>query len=231
MSQLLVSVRSVVEARVALRNGAGLIDVKEPANGALGRADQTTIDGVVRCIAGRLPVSAAMGELDVDSPESLPSCGLSYVKFGLAGWRGSAWRRALRQVQRLVAPDCRLVAVAYVDWRRAGSPSPEAVCDFACTHACGAFLLDTWEKDGSTLPDWLPSSRLRKLMDRCRQDGVAVALAGSLGLMEIERLRDLEPDWFAVRGAVCRGGVRSQSIDGRRVRRLAASVSIAIPAG
>src|SRR5947209_8028398 len=40
---LLVSVRSAAEARAALDGGAALIDIKEPARGPLGRAD----DGVM----------------------------------------------------------------------------------------------------------------------------------------------------------------------------------------
>ncbi|MBY0228781.1 MAG: (5-formylfuran-3-yl)methyl phosphate synthase, partial [Gemmataceae bacterium] len=37
MPGLIVSVRSADEARIALENGADLIDVKEPSRGALGR--------------------------------------------------------------------------------------------------------------------------------------------------------------------------------------------------
>ena len=46
--RLLVSVRDAVEAEAALAGGAHLIDVKEPARGALGRADDATIAAVVR---------------------------------------------------------------------------------------------------------------------------------------------------------------------------------------
>ena len=39
-TRLLVSVRSAAEAEEALAGGAALIDVKEPANGPLGKAPQ-----------------------------------------------------------------------------------------------------------------------------------------------------------------------------------------------
>ena len=51
--QLLVSVRDATEAAAALHGGAGLIDVKEPARGPLGRADAATIAAVVQTVAGR----------------------------------------------------------------------------------------------------------------------------------------------------------------------------------
>ena len=60
---LLVSVRSAAEALAALAGGADVIDVKEPNQGSLGAADDDTISAVVRAVAGRAPVSAALGEL------------------------------------------------------------------------------------------------------------------------------------------------------------------------
>src|SRR5262249_2955716 len=46
-SGLLVSVRDAEEVDVAILGGAGLIDVKEPTRGALGRAEATVIAAVV----------------------------------------------------------------------------------------------------------------------------------------------------------------------------------------
>jgi uncharacterized protein (UPF0264 family) len=115
--------------------------------------------------------------------------------------------------------------VAYADWQRAAAPSPQQVCAFACRQRWSVFLIDTWLKDGTTLLDWLPLAELQRLCRSCRQDGVRVALAGSLGLSEVEALRPLQPDWFAVRGAVCRNGRRTESIDPDAVRRLSECVA------
>lgn len=223
MAGLLVSVRSVHEAEAAFAGGASLIDVKEPARGSLGRAEDATIAAILRAIAGRRPVSAAMGEL----AERLPCFagpGLRYLKWGLAACGGrTQWRTELAEeiAHRCKANDgCQAVAVAYADWRRADSPLPEEVCTFACTHPCGAFLLDTWRKDGSTLLEWISPSLIARLCQTCREAGIRIALAGSLGPAQIHILRATEPDWFAVRGAVCKGGRRAAAIDVGAVRRL-----------
>ena len=63
MTRLLVSVRSADEARTALAAGVDLIDVKEPARGSLGAASPGVVADVVGAVAGRVPVSAALGEL------------------------------------------------------------------------------------------------------------------------------------------------------------------------
>src|SRR6516225_6775314 len=125
MTLLLVSVRSVFEAAEALAGGAALIDVKEPASGSLGRADAGTTTDILRFVAGRQPVSAALGELTEGALPSTP--GLTFVKWGLAGCARRNWRRDLVEAgQRLSltpgygAP----VATTYADWQRADSPSP-----------------------------------------------------------------------------------------------------------
>lgn len=223
MTALLVSVRSAAEAETALRGGAALIDVKEPAHGSLGRASDRTIADVVRIVASRRPVSAALGELA--ESVTFPDVPLDYVKWGLAGRGEKDWCSELKTaMQRLTEyrPRCRAVAVAYADWRRAEAPMPEDVCSFACEHPVGAFLLDTWHKGGSTLLDWLSMNEIERLRDRCRAAGVPLALAGSLGPAEIRLLLPLRPHWFAVRGAVCRHRQREAAIDEEAVRQLAA---------
>jgi uncharacterized protein (UPF0264 family) len=64
VAKLLVSVRSPVEAEAALAGGAGIIDVKEPRNGPLGRARAEVWREVQLAVTHRVPVSVALGELN-----------------------------------------------------------------------------------------------------------------------------------------------------------------------
>lgn len=208
MTALLVSVRSAAEARTALAGGAALIDVKEPARGSLGRADDAVIGAVVAAIAGRTPVSAALGEW-ADDTGKFPDADLSYVKWGLAGCAGRPdWRAGLsRLLDRQQRP--RVVLTAYADWQCARAPAVEEVFALARRHRGPTLLVDTHCKDAAkqrpTLLDWLPLPWIVDLCARCRDADVRIALAGSLGPAEIRALADARPDWFAVRGAVCDG--------------------------
>jgi uncharacterized protein (UPF0264 family) len=228
---LLVSVRSAEEAVAALAGGADLIDVKEPSRGSLGRADDATIATVVRAVAGRRPVSAAFGDLLTDDVFAYQGTGLHYGKWGLKGWGKQpvhAWQGQFRQaVSRLhqCTPLCREVLVAYADYGRAASPAPEAVCAFANELGSGALLLDTFEKDGSTLLDWLSIPKIALFCRLSRNAGVPIALAGSLGREEITALRYLKPNWFAARGAACAGGNREGQVATRCVEELKALIS------
>jgi uncharacterized protein (UPF0264 family) len=231
-SSLLVSVRSEAEAEAALAGGAALIDVKEPARGSLGQAPEQTIAAVLRCTAGRRPVSAALGELAANPQASVLSSlsGLTYAKWGLAGCRDRtrAWQDELTRAAAVLArclPGCRFVAVAYADWERAKAPPPTEVAGFAQRQNAGALLLDTWGKDGTTLLDWLALGEVDKLCQCCREAGVPVALAGSLGVPQIRRLLPLRPGWFAVRGAVCEGDRRTGRLCQHRVSALVKLIS------
>ncbi|HEY7328102.1 MAG TPA: (5-formylfuran-3-yl)methyl phosphate synthase [Gemmataceae bacterium] len=229
MTQLLVSVRSASEAEAALRGGAKLIDVKEPKHGSLGRARDGVISEVARTVAGRCPISAANGELIDFRRDKLPPAGsgLVYVKWGLSGYRDGgkeAWQPELLWAMNCLQgheSSCRPVAVAYADWQRAGAPRPEDVCSFAVENSTGAFLIDTWRKDGSTLLDWLSLGAIESLRGLCSAAGVPIAFAGSLGPAEIRTLLPLCPDWIAVRGAICQGKRRESVVEEGKVRMLA----------
>lgn len=220
-SGLLVSVRSSDEAREALAGGANLIDVKEPSAGPLGRAQQEVIDEVVAAVGGRVPVSAALGELAEWRREPAPT-GIQFVKLGLANLTGNV-RAAVQSLVRWEGAG-RPVLVAYADYQRANSPRPELLVNLACQLRFSAFLVDTAAKDGSTLLDWIEPGALARMRSDLAIAGVRVALAGSLGISEITALAPLAPDWFAVRGAACDGG-RTGQIRSRRVRELSNLIS------
>jgi len=225
MTALLVSVRSPQEAEIALSGGAAVIDVKEPARGPLGRADDAVIAAVVGAVAKRRPVSAALGEL-TDGATAPAGTPLTFVKWGLVGSTRQGWRQLL--TERLRQPGPRAVIVAYADWQCAAAPPIGEVVSFACERPGNILLIDTHCKDAAplslrrrpTLLDWLPDDDVIATCRRCHAAGVSIALAGSLGPAEIERLRAAGPDWFAVRGAACEDNERGGAIQFDKVRAL-----------
>jgi hypothetical protein len=216
MAGLLVSVRSVREAETALAAGADWIDVKEPAHGPLGRASDATILEVQACVAGRTPVSAALGEWR--DGVVLPGEFNGFVKIGLAGCAHEGrWRSPTAGIN----PAARLVLAAYADWKQAEAPRLTEVLDAAIAQHLPALLIDTFQKHGRSLLDWCSLAELQELGSVCRANGMLFALAGSLREAEIERVLPLQPDLIAVRGAACRDADRADEIDAAAVSRLA----------
>ncbi len=230
MTGLLVSVRDAAEALAALAGGAHLIDIKEPRRGSLGAADPTTIADIVQAVAGRVPVSAALGELlepHLVSSQHSPTnhlAGLSFAKLGLAGCRHRAdwprrWARALECLPTTVAP----VAVVYADHATAMSPLPADTLRHARALHCRAVLLDTFDKSRGGLLDLWTLADVDEFVRAARLAGLMVVLAGSLDQESSYKVLPFQPDYIAVRGAVCAGD-RTGDLQTSRVRDMAALV-------
>lgn len=229
MTRLLVSVRSVGEARDALAGGADLIDLKEPRHGSLGAVDAKTAAAVARAVGDRAPLSVAAGELkDLDrSPceACLPASAVpekfAYAKLGLAGCVAiSDWRRRWSRWRESLPAGVAPVAVVYADWRDAAAPPPDDVLDFAAAVSSRAVLVDTHGKLQGDLLQCFPLPELGEFVARIRRHRLLSVLAGSLTYEALPQVLRLQPDFIAVRGAVCRGG-RGGIVDKELVRKWA----------
>jgi len=232
-TKLLISVRSADEAMIALDNGADWIDIKEPSRGSLGMATTATMSAVVAAVAGRVPVSAALGEL-IEQPmiAALPK-GISHAKVGLHSAGLRPWQQQLKQTFARL-PGIAPIAAAYVGPGEAGqppTPSPQQVLQWAIDHRAAGVLLDTYEKSAGNLLSFCDTAWLRSFIDRAHAARLMVALAGSLRGDALTAALKLQPDVIAVRGAACVAGQRQQAIDPQRVRSLVSLISTNRAAG
>lgn len=222
-AKLLVSVRSADEAGVALEAGADLIDVKEPSRGPLGMAHHETVAAVLEVVNGRVPVSAALGEWSeaiLTAAHWHLELPLTYVKWGLAGYKGGpGWGEDLLQTRRDVPAPVEVVATAYADWEKANSVPPAEVVKFAKRFRYRAFLLDTFHKDGRSLFDHMAVGEVAELIESLQRGGAIVALGGSLKPEQARLLGRVAPDYYAVRGSVCVAGKRDSELDPLRVKK------------
>jgi uncharacterized protein (UPF0264 family) len=210
---LLVSVRDASEALIALAGGANVIDVKEPDRGSLGAADGATIAAVIRAVEGRVPVTAAAGELVdlIGSPHAPMPHGVSLFKIGLAGCRAvpdwiSRWKQTINTLWTQDDAAKHAVAVVYADWRTADAPQPVDVLHTAVDLGCPALLIDTWDKSSGSLFDHWPAGELDAFLSRVRSQNLLLVLAGSLVGESFTTAARLRPDLLAVRTAACNSG-------------------------
>lgn len=226
--RLLVSVRSPDEVHATLSGGADIVDAKDPSRGTLGPVADDVLAAIDAQVPPHVSLSVALG--DVESVEAIRAAfaalrmqrrTTAYVKLGFDGVAGEGDLLMLLHAAADAAASHparpRLVAVACADRDRSA-----AVILRSARHAGAAgILLDTATKDGRTLLDFWPETRLRDWVRAGRSAGLEVALAGSLGLRDLARIGALEPDIVGVRGAACAGG-RSGTVDAGRVRALRA---------
>lgn len=220
MARVLISVRNVDEAKIALNAGVDLIDLKDPDKAAMGMIDLSLVSQIQKALPSDLRLSMACGELcDMPTlPEFFPR-GISFYKFGLSDCKSSGnWVKnllGLKEQVRSLNNSAFIVPVLYGDYLNAKSLNPFMILELLCDHSFHAIMIDTWLKDGSSVLDWVSIDELLKIQNMCKAKNIKFALAGSLNLSRTTRLfqEGVIPAWFGYRGAACTGQSRNQAID------------------
>lgn len=238
MVRLLVSVRDLDEALVAAGAGADFIDLKEPAEGALGAVPPARIARIVSVLRHRYPgvrISATVGDLPASEAREILSrvrrvacCGVDYVKVGL--WPAPSAPAAGEALLDALAAVGGIVPVLLADAGLDGALVRRAL-------ALGTFpalMIDTADKRGGSLLQRLPTTALADFIAAVRARGMMAGLAGSLRADDAPALLALNPDFAGFRGAVTHGD-RAGALDAGLLRdlgrRFAPGARAALPAG
>jgi uncharacterized protein (UPF0264 family) len=215
--QLLVSPSSIEEARSSL--SADIIDVKKPSEGSLG-ANFPWIIQEIKKIAGRKPVSAAIGDNEYKpgtaalSAYGAAHAGADYIKVGLMFDGEDRAREVIEAVTTAVKrdfPERYVVIAAYADSARMGTISPFAISSLVADAGADIAMIDTGIKDGKSLFEFMDEEALTRFTAQNREFGLQTALAGSLKFEDLDALKRIDPEIIGVRGMVC-GGDRSMAV-------------------
>lgn len=222
MTKLLASVTGPEEAEIALSGGADIIDLKDPARGALGAVTPEVLAATIAAVAGRRQVSAVAGDLPMQ-PEAVTRAVLErkdadFVKIGLFPAERQE-RLAVIEALGALTPEIRFVAVFFAD----GDPDFDLLGPLAEAGFHGA-MIDTMGKGAGGLLTRLPFHALARFVERARDLKLMTGLAGSLEAADVPRLAVLKPDYLGFRGALT-GGRRDDAVAPGNVRRLAALIA------
>ncbi len=216
MTLMLASVTGAEEAELAVGGGADIIDLKDPAAGALGAVSAAVARQAVQRVAGRRPVSAVTGDLAMQpgivlaAAQAMADAGVNFVKQGIfPGGDPAASIAALAPVARRV----RLIAVLFADC----APDLSLLPALAMAGFHGA-MLDTAHKGRGGLLHAMGLTALRSFIAACRQHGLQTGLAGSLEAPDVPRLLVLAPDVLGFRGALCGLAGRVGALDAGAVQ-------------
>lgn len=215
MAELLVSVKSEEEARLAVAGGADIIDIKDPAYGSLGAPAPATVENIISAVPGR-PISVAAGDLPswpgtiaLAVRGALTILGVRWVKVGLTG---SYRSQDLAPVWAQLANEAvsRIIPVFYLD-----RATPEALAQAARGAAdigMTGVVFDTFDKRHA-FDHWMDVKQLYALVKGLHAHGLWVGLAGHISRDNLSLALDTEADVVGVRSAVCRHGERTGALD------------------
>jgi len=211
VTRLLASVSNDREADMALTGGADIIDLKEPANGALGAVAPSIQLEVVQRVAGRCPVSATIGDLPMMADTlsraiaGTANTGVDIVKVGLPHLQ--LHRDCLQALSDNTSRGIRVVAVLFAEHR-----PPLRLLDELAQCGCLGVMLDTADKSSGHLRSLIDQASLAAFVRHARSLGLLSGLAGSLTIADIEPLMQLNPDYLGFRGALCESGARTERL-------------------
>jgi uncharacterized protein (UPF0264 family) len=216
--KVLISPKDEQEAQEAIDGGADIIDIKNPAEGALGAGfpwvirrvrELAPFDREVSCTIGdlpNLPGSAALAAYGA------AACGVNYVKASLFGLKNRddavTLLKAVVKAAKAQNPKVKVVAAGFADAERIGSILPSDVPKVAFEGGCDVALLDTAVKDGQTLLDFLTKTQLTTFVSQVHSYSLKAALAGSLKKEQLPAVCSVCPDMIGLRSAACEGGDR-----------------------
>jgi (5-formylfuran-3-yl)methyl phosphate synthase len=223
MTSLLISVRSVEEAKIAVSRSAAWIDLKEPMQGAMGRASEQAIsdffgltfpDNILTSVAGG-ELSEWTSELQNQILPLIPNN--TFLKVALANQINSPWFDIARALSQRLASPSQLILVHYAD-AAAQAPGWSEIVAGACSLGCRYVLIDTFNKGRTTLLESLPRETLHTMISAARLMGLQVAIAGSIALNEIPQLMTLGARWIGLRGALCKRNSRVEELCPDRIQ-------------
>ncbi|UGX88419.1 (5-formylfuran-3-yl)methyl phosphate synthase [Phyllobacterium meliloti] len=220
MTKMLASVQNREEAEIVFQNGADIIDMKDPDNGALGAVDLSKILKVKGFIAGRRPISAACGDLPMHPEtirrrvEEFASAGLDYIKIGLFP---SEQLDVCIEALRPLASHNKLIAVIFADNWKSYS---ETLFERLSVWGFFGLMIDTADKSKGRLLNHMSPDQIGKFIGSGQSHGLMVGVAGSLEAPDVSRLLTYDPDFMGFRGALCVDLNRRSSIDAQATAKI-----------
>jgi len=227
MTALLASVTDLQEARMALEAGANIIDLKDPARGALGAVSNDIQQSVTRFVDRRRLVSATVGDLPMsaeviaDAIQATSANGVDFVKVGLFGPCTHA--DILNTLAAASQTGIHLIAVLFID-----QYPPLHLLEPLRAAGCFGVMLDTADKTSGGLFHHLDRQTVAAFVRQGKKLGLLTGLAGSLQVTDIPVLSALAPDYLGFRTALCHGGMRTSRLSATAIERVRAQLDEAV---
>jgi len=223
--KLLISPKTIEEAKIVIANQIEYIDCKNPEEGSLG----ANFPWIIKQMKALIPtqshqlLSATIGDFpNLPGSASLAALGAAVsgadiIKVGLKGPNSAKdaiylMRKVVKTV-REYNEDIKIVVAGYADRiRMESSPEFMSIPTIASESSSDIAMLDTFIKDEKGLFDFLSFEQLIQFKNKAHEYDLEVALAGNLRKKNIPLINDISPDIIGVRTVVCEGYDRNNGI-------------------
>ena len=223
MSHMLASVASLAEAGALVPLSIEILDLKNPAKGALGALDPQDVRAIVEAFPAQR-ISATVGDLPMHpdiiegAVNAMAATDVDYVKVGF--FDSGDWLPVLEALKPISKQGVRLVAVLFGDQ----NITLDALPAFKDSGFHGV-MVDTADKTHGGLLHCRDLLWLKQFVSLGQSLGFLTGLAGSLSLEDIPILKPLGADYLGFRGALCQRD-RAGALDLSSAMRVRSAMSV-----
>ncbi len=216
MNGMLASVANLAEARLVDSFNVDIIDLKQPALGALGSLAPQEVADIVSQLNTDRKISATIGDLPMQpdllyaAVKAMSATGVDFVKIGF--FPNGNWPACIAGLAELAKQGRHLIAVLFADTR------PE----LSIIHALGqagfrGVMLDTQDKTLGSLTQLFSLQECQDFVVQAKSVGLLSGLAGSLNIKDVPKLLPLQADYLGFRGALCHLHQRTAELDPKQI--------------
>ncbi|MFX0083903.1 MAG: (5-formylfuran-3-yl)methyl phosphate synthase [Candidatus Hodarchaeota archaeon] len=216
--KLLISPKTIEEAKIVVLANVDYIDCKNPEEGSLGANFPWIITEMKKIIPVNSTqlLSATIGDFpNLPGSASLAALGAAVsgadiIKVGLKGPKnieeGIKLMKSVVKAVKNYNKDIKVVTAGYADYSRLDTDLDFlSIPTIAAKSGADVAMLDTFVKDKKGLLDFLNVRQLIKFKDKATQLNLKVALAGNLKESVLPKIKKVNPDIIGVRSMVCEG--------------------------
>ena len=221
--KLLISPKTIEEAKIVVLANVDFIDCKNPEEGSLG----ANFPWIIKEMKNLIPtnssqlLSATIGDFpNLPGSASLAALGAAVsgadiIKVGLKGPKtieeGIELMKCVVKAVKNYNKEIMVVTAGYADYSRMDTGLDFlSIPTIAAKSGSDVAMLDTYIKDKRGLFDFLNVSQLIEFKNKANQLNINVALAGNLNINVLPKIRKVNPDIIGVRSMVCEGYDRNQ---------------------
>ncbi len=219
---LLISVCTLDEAKIALAQGANIIDLKNPHAGALGALPLADIRSIVAHIklqpmTQKILTSATLGDLPMQAEQWLPqldqviATGVDIIKIGF--FATEDYEGCMQALLPYTQAGHQLIAVMFAEITYPDS----LLADIKQAGFLGV-MLDTQIKNGLSLFDHFSAKQAREFAKQVAAQSLLLGLAGSLRDSHLVAAKNLQPNFIGFRGGVCVANQRQSTLDADKIK-------------
>jgi uncharacterized protein (UPF0264 family) len=246
---LLLSLMSADELRLASDYSFRWLDLKNPLAGSLGCPDASVASDFLEVAErlqnrSQLTISVAIGELlssatkiDFDSVDTFEQFQLplpvevldrfDYIKVALAGSRTiESWKVLAESLSRQLSDPSKIILVHYADYQLANAIDWKSTLAASRNLGCEYVLIDTFDKKAGQLLNWLSIEDCQRYATKAESLGLKLSLAGSLRIEDFKTLEKTGASILGIRGAACLEGSRVSMLCRDRLQKLSSCFAI-----